>query len=97
MPIYEYKCESCGIVFERMQHFDDKQLQECPECGGPLRRVLQPVGIIFRGSGFYVTDNRQVSSGVSRSQKQLPEPKTAEKQALPAAEGNKAKKKEATG
>jgi putative FmdB family regulatory protein len=92
MPIYEYKCESCAIVFERVQHFEDEPLKTCPECGGEVRRVLQPVGVIFKGSGFYITDHRQVSSGASRPPKQLAEPKDSdEKKALPAPESSKAK------
>ena len=62
MPIYEYQCESCGARFERMQHITDDPLCTCPECQGHVHRVFQPVGIIFRGSGFYVTDNRAKSS-----------------------------------
>ncbi len=102
MPIYEYKCESCAIAFERMQHFDDEPLTTCPECGGTVYRVLQPVGVIFKGSGFYITDHRQVSSATTQPPKQLSEPKgSEEKKALPAAESgqakaDKAKKEEAT-
>jgi len=62
MPVYEYKCTQCGLHFERFQHFSDAPLQECPECNGRVRRVLQPVGIVFKGSGFYSTDNRKTSS-----------------------------------
>lgn len=62
MPIYEYKCTQCGLHFERFQRFSDPPLQECPECSGLVRRVLQPVGIVFKGSGFYSTDNRKTSS-----------------------------------
>jgi len=62
MPIYQYECNKCGIRFERMQRMSDEPLTECPECDGQVHRVIQPVGIIFRGSGFYITDNRQVSS-----------------------------------
>jgi putative FmdB family regulatory protein len=62
MPIYEYECESCTVRFEKMQRFSDDPLKECPECGGPVHRVIQPVGVIFKGSGFYVTDNRSRSS-----------------------------------
>ena len=58
MPTYEYECDECGVVFERFQHFSDDPLDTCPECGGSVHRVIQPVGIIFKGSGFYVTDNR---------------------------------------
>jgi len=62
MPIYIYECDDCCTRFERLQRFSDQPLTECPDCGGRVHRIIQPVGIIFRGSGFYVTDNRQVSS-----------------------------------
>ena len=62
MPTYQYKCETCGVVFERKQHFTDEPLKTCPECNGPVHRVIQPVGILFKGPGFYVTDNRKASS-----------------------------------
>ena len=62
MPLYEYKCEECGLRFERRQHFSDDPVKICPECGGAVVRLIQPAGIIFKGSGFYVTDNRSKSS-----------------------------------
>ncbi len=62
MPIYLYQCDSCGVRFEKMQRMTADPLTECPECGGHVHRVIQPVGIIFKGSGFYVTDNRSGSS-----------------------------------
>jgi len=74
MPIYEYRCETCGYQFERMQSFNTDPLRECPRCQGPVRRVIAPVGIIFKGSGFYITDNRQLGSGNSRKPKELPKP-----------------------
>jgi putative FmdB family regulatory protein len=55
MPIYEYKCEN-GHVFDVMQSMSDDPLTECVECGAPVRKVLHPVGISFKGSGFYSTD-----------------------------------------
>ena len=61
MPIYLYQCDSCGLRFEKMQRMSDDPLTECPECNGHVHRVIQPVGIIFKGSGFYVTDNRSGS------------------------------------
>ena len=75
MPIYEYECDSCRIRFERLQHFKDEPIKECPECGGTVHRVLQPVGIIFKGSGFYITDHRQLSSAANPAQKALAAPK----------------------
>lgn len=62
MPIYEYECEQCGVRFERLQRMADAPLNDCPECSGHVHRVMQPVGIIFKGSGFYVTDNKSRSS-----------------------------------
>ena len=62
MPIYTYRCESCGVQFDRRQRFDDPPLVDCPECqSGTLRKVYLPVGIVFKGSGFYATDNRSPS------------------------------------
>ncbi len=55
MPIYEYKCEN-GHVFDVMQKMSDNPLTECRECDASVRKVLQPVGISFKGSGFYSTD-----------------------------------------
>jgi putative FmdB family regulatory protein len=62
MPIYEYECEQCGVRFERLQRMAEEAIRECPECNGHVHRVMQPVGVIFKGSGFYVTDNRGKSS-----------------------------------
>ena len=81
MPIYEYECEKCRRRFELFQHFSDEPVKTCPECDGSVRRVIQPVGIIFKGSGFYVTDNRQ-----------LPAKETAKE--LPGGDGSGEKKKE---
>jgi len=58
MPIYTYECESCGERFEAKQSFYDGPLTMCPTCEGELHRIIQPVGIVFKGSGFYVTDSR---------------------------------------
>ncbi len=66
MPIYEYACDTCQITFERKQSFSDDPVRTCPDCGSDVRRVLYPAGIIFKGSGFYVTDNRS-SNGASSS------------------------------
>ncbi len=67
MPIYTYRCESCGVQFERNQKFSDAPLTRCPECGKKsLRKVYTPVGIVFKGSGFYATDHRS-PSGNSRA------------------------------
>lgn len=61
MPIYVYQCDTCGLTFEHRQSISDEPLRDCPECEGHVHRVIQPVGVIFKGSGFYVTDNRATS------------------------------------
>src|SRR6187455_1522562 len=58
MPTYEYACQSCGTHLEVFQRFSEDSLTECPKCGGPLRKVFHPAGILFKGSGFYQTDSR---------------------------------------
>ena len=58
MPLYVYRCNNCEHQFEVRQRFSDDSLTECPECLGEIRRVINPVGIVFKGSGFYVTDSR---------------------------------------
>lgn len=78
MPIYEYECEQCGVRFERLQRMADAALTDCPECNGHIHRVMQPVGVIFKGSGFYVTDNRSKSStGVPARKKEDEKPSAA--------------------
>lgn len=62
MPLYEYQCQDCGVRFERRQSINEEPAKVCPECSGEVHRLIQPVGIIFKGSGFYVTDNRAKSS-----------------------------------
>ena len=58
MPIYTYRCGNCGVQFERKQGFDDPLLRKCPECGEKsLHKLFTPVGIHFKGPGFYSTDH----------------------------------------
>ena len=65
MPVYTYRCESCGVQFERHQSFHDSPLKTCPECRKKsLKKVITPTKIIFKGSGFYATDHKS-SSGAS--------------------------------
>jgi putative FmdB family regulatory protein len=61
MPIYEYACTACGERTEAKQSFSDPPLEECPHCGGKLRKLYSPVGIVFKGSGFYSTDAKKSS------------------------------------
>ncbi len=62
MPIYEYECTACKHRFDRYQSFSEAAVTSCPECGSPVRKVLQPVGIVFKGSGWYKTDSRSSSA-----------------------------------
>ncbi len=63
MPVYVYECKNCGSRSDKVQSFSAAPLTECENCGqGPLRRVFQPVGVIFKGSGWYITDSRKSES-----------------------------------
>jgi len=70
VPTYEYACAECGERLEAVQRFSDDPLTECPACRGRLRKVFSPVGIVFKGSGFYRTDSRTAAANGSRD-KQL--------------------------
>lgn len=69
MPIYEYACTACGERTEAKQSFDDPPLTECPICGGSLRKLYSPVGIVFKGSGFYSTDKKKKASTAASDSK----------------------------
>ena len=62
MPTYSYQCKECGEAFDAVQSFSDDPLTVCPNCGGPLRKLFNSVGVVFKGSGFYRTDNRDSKS-----------------------------------
>ncbi len=85
MPTYTYRCDTCGHQFEAVQRFSEDALRECTACGAPIRRVIQPVGVVFKGSGWYITDSR------------APQKEAGESEAKPAAskEDGKAKDKDA--
>lgn len=61
MPTYVYACDSCNAQFEQFQSFKDEPVRTCPACAGAVRRVFQSVGIVFKGSGWYITDSRKSS------------------------------------
>jgi putative FmdB family regulatory protein len=82
MPIYEYECPVCGTRFERFQHFSDAPIDTCPNGHAGVRRIYSPAGIIFKGAGFYVTDNRTNSDNGrrgSRAAKKRSSQESAEK------------------
>ena len=65
MPTYQYQCRDCGHGFDQYQKFSDDPLTVCPSCGGEVRRVIQNVGVVFKGSGWYITDSRKSSNSES--------------------------------
>ena len=77
MPLYDYQCDHCGHRFEVRQGIKEDPLTTCPQCEGSIRRVIHPVGIVFKGSGFYITDSRSQSSrssdGAGRAKKEKKE------------------------
>jgi len=97
MPVYVYHCDSCGFQFEQQQKFSDNPLKKCPECSkDSLHKVYTPVGIIYKGSGFYSTDHRSSSGAISSSK---PKPSHSEKKSetekTPAKSENKPAKSKA--
>jgi len=79
MPIYEYKCSKCGETFEVIQTFSEGPLGVHPGCGGNVARVFSPPGIIFKGSGFHVTDYRKDSSPAEKTESKSSEKKSEKK------------------
>ena len=79
MPTYQYTCTDCGEPIEAVQKFTDEPLSVCAACGGRLRKVFSPVGIVFKGSGFYRTDSRNgsVTASDAKKDKQPSESKPA--------------------
>jgi putative FmdB family regulatory protein len=69
MPTYEYECTVCGQHIEVFQRFSEDPLTTCGVCGGKLRKVFHPAGIVFKGSGFYATDSRAKASSGAASTK----------------------------
>ena len=76
MPVYEFYCDDCGCRFEEYRELKQRSACPCPECGESARKVFRPVGIIFKGSGFYVTDNRKPEEK-SHARSDAPKPKPA--------------------
>ncbi len=72
MPTYDYECGLCNYIFERKQRFDEEPVAMCPKCEGKARRVLNSVPIIFKGSGFYVTDSRK-GGDTEKAKKKMPD------------------------
>jgi len=79
MATYEYKCTKCGEVFEASQKMSDAPLEKCPKCDGPVERLISGgTGLIFKGSGFYITDYKK-SGSKKEAEKESPKKETKEK------------------
>ena len=84
MPTYDYQCRQCGHTVEVIHSMQESGPERCERCGGELRRVLFPAGIIFKGSGFYKTDSRSAGSTTSSSASASAKP-SASSEAKPSA------------
>jgi putative FmdB family regulatory protein len=84
VPTYQYTCTDCGDQLEAVQKFTDSPLSVCVACGGRLRKVFSPVGIVFKGSGFYRTDSRNGPASSSAAAKDKPVATPAEAGSGPA-------------
>jgi putative FmdB family regulatory protein len=91
MPRYDYKCKSCGRDFE-VAHGINDNVETCEECGGEVRRVFHPIGVIFKGSGFYATDAKKPSNKPSGTPERDHKDEKAEDKPKP--DGNGGKKKD---
>jgi len=93
MPVYTYRCENCGVQFERHQSYTDEPLKICPECRKKsLKKVISPVRIVFKGSGFYATDHKSPSGDTPKVAKK--EEKKAETKETKTAESKASEKSE---
>lgn len=73
MPTYEYECRKCHYSFEKFQSMADEPVKVCPKCGGMVRRMIGGgTGVIFKGSGFYVTDSKKTSCASTKSSSTKP-------------------------
>ena len=77
MPTYQYQCRDCAKSFEQFQKFSDNPLTVCPECSGSIQRVIQNVGVVFKGSGWYVNDSRKSGGDAKTETKSTDNPKPA--------------------
>lgn len=91
MPTYDYSCDDCGHSFEAFQAMSEDPLSICPECGGKIRRLITGgTGIIFKGSGFYVTDNKKASSTITGKGDKTPDDTGSTQKGSPDSSGDAA-------
>lgn len=80
MPLYDYQCTACNKITEVRHGFDEALAEPCPFCGGKLNRLFNPTGIVFKGSGFYITDSRKAAESKTSDK---PESKTTKTDGAP--------------
>ena len=90
MPLYEYQCKKCKHKFEKIQKFSDPPIKKCPECGGPVEKLLHAPAVQFKGTGWYVTDY----AGKDKSEKSKPEGSSEKKESAAKEDGAKSKDKD---
>jgi putative FmdB family regulatory protein len=96
MPTYVYRCRDCDTRLEAFQKITEDPLTTCESCGGSINRVLQPVGVVFKGTGFYVTDYKRKENGSNGTSADSKDSSSETKETKPATEKtDKAEKKEA--
>ena len=100
MPTYEYRCLSCGYYFEKFQSIHDEPVKTCPKCGGKVQKLISSgAGLIFKGSGFYITDYKKNNSSYSnggngkKDSSSSSTEKSEKKESKPAESANKAESK----
>lgn len=97
MPTYEYECDLCHCRFDKRQGFDEKPIAACPRCEGEAHRVFHAVPILFKGSGFYITDHGRGSAGTRGRERDERAEKEPVKKATETAAAKEAPKKDVSG
>lgn len=97
MPTYEYECDTCHCRFDKRQGFDEKPITACPRCEGEAHRVFHAVPILFKGSGFYITDHGRGSAGTRSREKEERADKEPAKKATDSATAKEATKTDDNG
>ena len=95
MPLYEYQCKKCKHKFEKIQKFSDSPVKKCPECGGPVEKILHAPAVQFKGTGWYVTDYASKRDASSEGSRDKSESGSEKKETKPAAKEKEQKPKKA--
>lgn len=96
MPTYAYRCASCSHSFEQIQRMSEDALTECPACAGRINRVIYPVGVVFKGSGWYINDSRENQNGKKSEKESAASPEKTDGTAKDSGNESAAPKQEST-